>query len=198
MNTAAHRLNPHHVILLSCYIIKGDGGEDYIRGTINDFKEYPQYEPLAVSRHIEEGVPLKYGDAFIENIIEYCKNLTKDPNNEIEVVDGIDSFCSLQCSRYSKSCETSSEESKAYLMDSFGLNIGDVFTIENISQIFQTNRGIRNQSKCLHRTPFITFTFISFREERFMWNALIFNNLIFCYGKSHSEKRQVHRREILF
>ena len=127
------KLKPHHVVLLHRYIKKGGDGENYIRSTINNFEGYSQYEELAISRHIEDGVPLKYSGIFIENLIGYCKDLTRDPDNEIEVVDGIDSFCSLQCNRYNKSCAASTEESKADLMDGFGLKIGDVFTIGEIS-----------------------------------------------------------------
>lgn len=75
------------------------------------------------------GVPIQYSSAFIDNLVEYCKKLKENPDTMIEVVDGIDSFCSLGCNRQNKSCETSSKESKIHLMNDFGLEIGDIFPI---------------------------------------------------------------------
>jgi len=133
MDAVIHRLKPHHVLLLSNYIKKGDEGEHYIRSTINDFKHYPQYEELYRKDHEREGAPIEYNQEFADSLVEYCKDVASDPDTKITVVDGLDSFCSLGCNRLNETCERSSEESKRYLMNGFGLKIGDVFTVSGIS-----------------------------------------------------------------
>jgi hypothetical protein len=134
MHTVTHRLKPHHVILLSNYIIQGDGGEHYIRSTINDFEHYPQYEEIYRKDHEREGVPTEYDQEFVDSLVEYCKGVASDPDAEITVVDGPDSLCSLGCNRSNGTCKESSEESKRDLMEAYGLGIGDVFTVSDISE----------------------------------------------------------------
>ncbi len=49
MKTSTHELKPHHIILFCNYLTKeerGEGGEDYIRSTINEVERHPQYEEL--------------------------------------------------------------------------------------------------------------------------------------------------------
>ena len=128
-----HMLKPHHIILLSNYIMKGDGGEHYIRDTINDFEHYPQYEEIYRRDLERDGVPIKYDQGFVDRLVRYCRELSSDPNAEITVVDGPDSFCSLGCNRRNGSCATSSEVSKRKLMQAYGIGIGYVFTVSDIS-----------------------------------------------------------------
>ena len=42
-----HKLKPHHVLLMNNFIAKGNDGENYIRSTINDSENFPQYEEIA-------------------------------------------------------------------------------------------------------------------------------------------------------
>jgi len=129
------RLRPHHVMLLGYFISVGEG-ESYIRRTINSMKLEEDYLDYTT-----RGTPLEFSQDFIDSIVDYYKELLKNREADLEIVDGVDDVCLLGsggCNRRKASCEyRDSEDSKNFIKEKFGIGVGDICKISHIINLVE-------------------------------------------------------------
>ncbi|MFH1623100.1 MAG: DUF1284 domain-containing protein [Candidatus Aenigmatarchaeota archaeon] len=125
MEEQVYRIRPHHISLL-LRLVKVEEGrrEDYVRKELNDFSD-PVEEDNALLDLKDFGRPLRYNGQFVKKFVELYKTLIETPDANIQVVDGCDYVCALDCGRRIQRCERESRESIEKL-EGFGVRIGDV------------------------------------------------------------------------